>query len=79
MENENPKSKRAAEVGEKVGRKIGETVNQIERETQKIINYIESDVVPAVREESTSALRTAAKKLEEFANYLDDQRRKQGK
>jgi predicted urease superfamily metal-dependent hydrolase len=79
VDNENQKSKRAAEVGEKVGRKIGQTVNQIERETQKVINYIESDVVPAVREESTSALRTAAKKLAEFADYLDDQRRKQGK
>jgi hypothetical protein len=66
-------------TSERVGRKIGETVGQIERETQKLINYFETEVVPNVREESTSALRSAAKKLEEFANYLDDQRRKQGK
>ncbi len=74
---ENEKTKRAADMGERVGRKIGETVGQLERETQKVINYIEAEVIPSVREESTSALRSAAKKLEEFANYLDDQRRKQ--
>jgi hypothetical protein len=74
--NTNPN--RASEVSEKVGRKIGETVNQIEREAERLINYINAEVVPAVRQESTSGLRTAAQKLAEFADYLDDQKRKQG-
>jgi hypothetical protein len=77
VESNSSNPKRAAEVGEKVGRKIGETVNQIEREAEKLIGYLNSEVVPAVRQESTSALRTAAQKLAEFADYLDDQKRKQ--
>ena len=78
MDPNNTNPNRASEVGEKVGRKIGETVNQIEREAEKLISYINSEVVPAVRQESTSGLRTAAQKLAEFADYLDDQKRKQG-
>lgn len=78
MSSNNPNPNRASEVGEKVGRKIGETVNQIEREAERLVNYINSEVVPAVRQESTSVLRTAAQKLAEFADYLDDQKRKQG-
>jgi sugar-specific transcriptional regulator TrmB len=77
VESNRSNPNRASEVGEKVGRKLGETVNQIEREAEKVINYINSEVVPAVRQESTSALRTAAQKLAEFADYLDDQKRKQ--
>jgi len=73
------KQKRAAETGERVGRKIGEVVGQLEKETERLIQYINAEVVPAVRQESTVGLRKAAQKLAEFADYLDDQRRKQGK
>jgi len=72
-------SSRTSDTAEKVGRKIGETVGQIEKEAERLINYLNAEVVPAVRQESTVALRTAAQKLAEFADYLDDQKRKQGK
>ena len=75
-ENDNP---RASDTADRVGRKIGETVGQLEKEAERLISYINAEVVPAVRQESTSALRTAAQKLAEFADYLDDQKRKQGK
>jgi hypothetical protein len=70
---------RNSDTAERVGRKIGETIGQLEKETERLINYINAEVVPAVRQESTVALRTAAQKLAEFADYLDDQKRKQGK
>ena len=75
-EKDNP---RASDTAERVGRKIGETVGQIEKEAERLISYLNAEVVPAVRQESTSALRTAAQKLAEFADYLDDQKRKQAK
>lgn len=78
MSNET-NQKRAAETGERVGRKIGETVGQLEKEAEKLISYINAEVVPAVRQESTVALRNAAKKLAEFADYLDDRKRNQTK
>jgi len=48
----------------------------LERESERLINYINAEVVPAIRGESTTALRTAAEKLQQFADYLDDQKRK---
>jgi hypothetical protein len=81
MENENSSQNRrtsAEDFGERVGRTIGEVTNQVEKEAEKIISYINAEVVPAVREQSTVALRTAAEKLAAFADYLDDSKRKQG-
>ena len=75
MEDEK-NSKRMEEFGAKVGRTIGETVNQVEKESEKLIGFINSELVPAIRGESTAALRTAAEKLAKFADYLDDQKKK---
>ncbi len=58
-----------------LGRKIGETVGEMEKEAEKLISYLNSEVVPAVREQSTVGLRKAAQKLAEFADYLDDSKR----
>lgn len=58
------------------GRKIGQTVGEMEKEAEKLINYLNSEVVPAVRGQSTVGLRKAAQKLAEFADYLDDSKRK---
>jgi hypothetical protein len=62
--------------GAKVGRTIGEAANKMERESERLVSYINSEVVPAIRGESTSALRTAADKLKAFADYLDDRKAK---
>ena len=76
---EDQKNRKAYDdFGAKVGRTIGEAANQLERESEKLISFINSEVVPAIRGESTTALRTAAEKLKQFADYLDDQKRKQG-
>ncbi|HXZ79458.1 MAG TPA: hypothetical protein VEG30_05965 [Terriglobales bacterium] len=76
---DNPGSgKPLEEWGERVGRKIGETVGDMEKETERLVAYLNTEVVPAAREHSTRALRIAAQKLAEFADYLDDQKRKQG-
>ncbi len=64
------------EFGAKVGRTIGEATNQIERESEKLISYVNSQLVPGIRGESTTALRKAAEKIQQFADYLDDQKRK---
>ena len=65
------------DFGAKVGRTIGEAANQLEKESERLITYINAEVVPAIRGESTTALRSAAEKLQQFADYLDDKRRKQ--
>ncbi|MGZ4788316.1 MAG: hypothetical protein ACXVZX_07325 [Terriglobales bacterium] len=65
------------DFGAKVGRTIGEATNQIERESERLVTYVNNQLVPAIRGESTGALRKAAEKLQQFADYLDDQKRKQ--
>ncbi len=68
--------KKTSKNMEDLGRKIGKTVGEMEKEAEKLVNYLNAEVVPAVREQSTVGLRKAAEKLAEFADYLDDSKRK---
>ena len=54
-----------------MGKKVGETAERIEQETAEFIKYLNNEVVPAVREGSTKALRIAAEKMTELANYME--------
>ena len=65
------------DFGARVGRTIGEATTQFERESERLVSYVNDQLVPAIRGESTGALRKAAEKLQQFADYLDDQKRKQ--
>jgi len=58
-------------TGERVNRKIEEAARTLELETEKLIQYINNEVVPEVRKHSSRGLRTASDKLREFAEYLD--------
>jgi hypothetical protein len=55
----------------RVGKKVGETAERMEQEAAEFIKYLNDEVVPAVREGSTKALRIAADKMHELANYMD--------
>jgi hypothetical protein len=76
VDNEKNRTSSMEDLGAKVGRSIGEAANQLDRESERLIAYIDAEVVPAIRGESTAALRTAAEKLQQFANYLDDRKHK---
>ena len=52
-------------------RKVGEATERIEKEAAELIKYLNDEVVPAVRQHSTQALRIAADKLQKLANYID--------
>lgn len=45
------------------------------QEAEKLIAYLNDEVVPAVRQRSSSSLRKAAEKLAAFANYLESKQR----
>ena len=71
-----PKPKQSWEdFSERVGREVGKAAGEAEKEAERLIAYINSDVVPAVRTHSTRALRVAAQKMAEFADYIDDQKK----
>ena len=52
-------------------RKVEETTERLEQEAAQFIKYLNEEVVPAVRQHSTKALRVAAQKMQELANYMD--------
>ncbi|MBV8113403.1 MAG: hypothetical protein JO300_01590 [Silvibacterium sp.] len=60
---------------ENFGRKIDETVGKaaprVEEELKKIIAYLNDEVVPKVRENSSKGLRVAADQLTKLAEHLD--------
>jgi hypothetical protein len=55
----------------RVGKKVGETAERVEQEAAEFIKYLNDEVVPAVRLHSTKALRVAASKMQEFADYME--------
>jgi hypothetical protein len=64
-------------AGERLDDLLGDTSARIEEETQLLIKYINDELVPAIRQGSTKALRVASEKLAKAAEQMDS--RKQGK
>ncbi len=54
-----------------VGRRIEEAVELIEMELRHVVAYVNDAVVPQVRRESITAMRTVADKLRSFADRMD--------
>ncbi len=59
------------EASARVNRSVHNVVENLEKETAELINYLNNEVVPAVRSRSTKALRIAAEKLSRLADYMD--------
>jgi hypothetical protein len=60
-------------AGEKVRRSLQDS--GIDQDAENIISYLNDEVVPAIRSHSTQALRTAARKLAQFADYMERRQR----
>jgi hypothetical protein len=65
--------------GRKVDAQFGKVGPRIEDEVKRVIAYLDDQVVPQVRQNSSSALRTAAEQLGRLADYLDEGRKNQGR
>jgi hypothetical protein len=44
---------------------------RLEKESQQLINYINDELVPAIRTQSSRGLKIAAEKMRTFAEHLD--------
>ncbi len=62
------------DAGARVSKKVSEAAERLEKESADLINYLNKEVVPAVREQSSKALRVAAQRLHEFADYMDEKK-----
>jgi hypothetical protein len=55
----------------RVSKTVGEAAERLEKEIPEFIKYLNDEVVPAVRQHSTKALRIASVKLTELADYME--------
>ncbi len=62
-------------VDETFGKDFGAAIPRIRDEIQKVAAYLNDEVVPHLRQDSSQALRSAAEQLGKLADYLDDNRR----
>jgi len=64
-------NRKVEDASARVNQKVGETTERIEKEAAEFIKYLNDEVVPAVRQHSTKALRIAAEKMQALANYME--------
>jgi glutamyl-tRNA reductase len=68
--------RKMGEASARVNKSVAEATERVEKETAEFIKYLNDEVVPAVREHSTKALRVASEKLARLADYMDQNRPK---
>jgi hypothetical protein len=66
-----PRSRGFEEFGRKVDEKVTRAMPRIEEEVKKVIAYLNNEVVPGVRQNSSKVLRSAAEELARLADNLD--------
>jgi hypothetical protein len=59
--------------------RLHEAARRAEEELRRFVNFLDTDVVPEVRRNSSTALRAAAVRLQKLAEQLDDARKGAGK
>ena len=72
MDTQKPNDRRPfSTAGQKLDDVVGEAAKRIEEETRQLLNYINDEVVPQVRQHSSKGLRVASEKLKELADYME--------
>jgi hypothetical protein len=64
-------NRKVEDASSRVSQTLNDAAERLEKEIPEFINYLNNEVVPAVRTHSTKALRVASKKLSEFADYME--------
>jgi hypothetical protein len=70
-----PKRKVSFErFGRKLDEEVGDAARRLEQESDRVITYLNNEVVPAIRNRSSKALRVAAEQLKKLAEYMEKNR-----
>jgi len=67
-------NRKVEDASARVSKTVADAAERIEREIPEFIKYLNDEVVPAVRQHSTKALRIAGTKLNELADYMEQQK-----
>jgi bisphosphoglycerate-dependent phosphoglycerate mutase len=65
-------SSRFEDFGKKVDERFNQAKPRIEEELKKVIAFLNDQVVPQLRQDSSQALHAAADRLRRLAQQLDD-------
>jgi hypothetical protein len=60
------------EAGARVNKTVSDAAERLEKDSSDLIAYLNNEVVPAVRAQSSKALRVAADRLHQLANFMDE-------
>ena len=55
----------------RVSKTVADAAERLEKEIPEFIKYLNDEVVPAVRQHSSKALRVASQKMAELADYME--------
>lgn len=64
-------NRKVEDASARVSQTINDAADRLEKEIPEFIKYLNDEVVPAVRIQSTKALRVASQKLSEFADFME--------
>ena len=64
-------NRKVEETSARINRSVADAATTVEKEAAELITYLNDEVVPAVRQHSTKALRVAAEKLANLADYME--------
>jgi sulfur carrier protein ThiS len=64
-------NRKVEEASARLNQSVAEVTERLEKETKELIAHLNDQVVPKVREHSTKALRTAAEKMTQLADYME--------
>jgi hypothetical protein len=70
---ESKSSSRFEGFGKKVDEHFSQAIPRVEEEVKKVIAFLNDQVVPQIRKESSQGLRAAADTLRKLAEQVDDQ------
>jgi hypothetical protein len=68
-------NRKVEQASARVSQTVAQTTERLEQESAEFIKYLNDEVVPAVRQHSTKALRVASEKLIQLADYMEQQQR----
>jgi len=66
-------NRKMEEASARFNKTVADAAANLEKESAEFINYLNDEVVPAVRQHSSKALRIAAEKMARLADYMEQQ------
>ena len=64
-------NRKVEEASARINKSVAEAAATVEKETAELFAHLNDEVVPVVRQHSTKALRVAAEKLAQLADYME--------